>query len=123
VTLHGHPVLDVPGFALRPGSPAVLHLEGPREKLWGLLIEILPAGIVVRGLDLVVFDDWVRQEARGEEAMLGPTTAFYPMSRVVRIDLDETVGPVSSLSDRFARETGRTVWQAMGLDAGAPGER
>lgn len=112
--------LDLRCLGLRPGNPVVLHLREPKEKLWGLLVEIHPAGIVVRGLDLVVFDDWLRQEAKGEEAMLGPATAFYPMGRVVRLDLDETVGPVSSLADRFASETGRNVWQAMGLDAGEP---
>jgi hypothetical protein len=100
------PAQDLLGFALKPGSPVVLHLQEPKQKLWGLLIEILPAGIVVRGLDLVVFDDWLRQETRGEEAMLGPATAFYPM-HVVRLDLDETVAPFSLRY--FAHETGRRV--------------
>src|SRR5262245_42434252 len=50
-------------FDLAEGSPVILYLQGPKEKVWGLLLSLGPAGIVVRGLDLAVFDDWLRQEA------------------------------------------------------------
>jgi len=70
---------------------------------------------VVRGLDLVVFDEWMRQEARGEEAGLGLATIFYPMGRLERMERDETVGPLASYTDRFHREVGRTVFDVAGL--------
>jgi len=71
------------------GTPIILYLQAPKEKVWGILISLSPAGVVLRGLDLVVFDDWMRQEAHGEEASLGLATIFYPMSRVVRMERDD----------------------------------
>jgi len=40
-------------------SPVVLYLQGPKEKVWGILLSIGPAGVVVRGIDLLAFDDWM----------------------------------------------------------------
>jgi hypothetical protein len=99
-------------FDLNEGAPVVLYLHDPKEKIWGILLSMTPAGIVLRGLDLTVFDDWMRQEARREEVLIGLTTLFYPMSRVERMERDETVGPLVSYADRFAREVGRTVDEA-----------
>ncbi len=104
-------------FELALGSPVILYLQNPKEKLWGLLVSLEPAGVVVRAIDLATFDDWMRQEARGEERLLGLTTLFYPMGRVEKMEGDETVGPVESYCDRFAREVGRTVRQALDLSA------
>ena len=98
------------------GGPVVLYLSEPKEKIWGLLLTILPSGIVVRGLDLRSFDDWLRQEARGEEPGIGLVTLFYPMSRVERMERDESIGPIEGYADRFRREVGRSVRQVLGLD-------
>jgi len=103
-------------FDLDPGAPVVLYLHEPKEKIWGVLLSIGPAGVVVRGLDLMAFDDWMRQEARGEEQVIGLTTLFYPMHRLERMERDETIGPLTSYADRFAHEVGRTLRQALGLD-------
>jgi len=43
-------------FDLAPGVAVVLYLHTPREKLWGVLLSLEPAGIVIRGVDLAVFD-------------------------------------------------------------------
>jgi len=107
----------VTAFDFAPGQAVVLYLQGPKVKVWGLLASLQSAGIVVRGLDLAVFDDWMRQEARGDEKVICPVTAFYPMHRVERVEADEAAGPVISLSERFAREVGQTVQQALGLEA------
>ncbi len=80
-------------FELSAGSPVVLYLRDPKEKIWGLLLSMTTAGIAVRGIDLTVFDDWMRQEARKEEVLLGLLTLFYPMHRVERLERDESVGP------------------------------
>jgi hypothetical protein len=98
-----------PGSALHPGVPVLLSLQSPKEKIWGLLLSIDPAGVSLRGLDLAAFDDWVRQEARGEEALIGLTTLFYPMHRLERLEMDETIGPLVSYADRFAQEVGRPL--------------
>src|SRR5207245_5256760 len=54
-------LVGIEALDLATGSPVVLYLEGPKEKIWGILLSLTPAGVVVRGLDLTVFDDWMRQ--------------------------------------------------------------
>jgi len=103
-------------FGLEEGTTVVIYLQGPKEKVWGVLVSLTPAGVVLRGIDLATFDDWMRQEARGEEELIGLTTIFYPMHRVVRMERDETVGPLTSYADRFAREVGRSVGAVLGLE-------
>src|SRR5207237_1419412 len=99
----------VAGFDLVQGAPVLVFLQQPKEKVWGILVSLNTAGLVVRAIDLRAFDDWMRQEARGDEAVLGLTTIFYPMNRVERLERDETIGPLTSYADRFLREVGRTV--------------
>jgi hypothetical protein len=98
--------------AVARNTAVLLYLRDPKERLFGLLQSLDAAGVWIRGLDLAAFEDWLRQEARHEDAGLGLATAFYPMLRVERIELDTPMGPISSLAERFAREVGRTVVQA-----------
>jgi hypothetical protein len=107
--------MDLAALELAADAPVVLYLQSPKEKIWGLLLSVGTAGIVLRGIDLVIFDDWMRQEARGNERVLGLSTIFYPMHRVERMERDETIGPIISYADRFARESGRTVLEAVGV--------
>jgi hypothetical protein len=100
---------------LSPGRTVIVYLNTPREKVWGILLSMQPAGIIVRGLDLVVFDSWMRQQARGEDGGLGPSTIFYPMHRVERVEEDETMGPIESYADRFRRQVGQSVLEAAGI--------
>jgi hypothetical protein len=95
--------------------PVLVYLHSPREKVFGVLLSLQPAGVALRGLELTAFDDWLRQEARREEG-LGPVTVFYPMSRVERVERDETAGGLEGLAARFRRETGRSVVEAAGLN-------
>ena len=97
-----------------PGTPVLVYLHSPREKVFGVLVSLQPAGIAVRGIDLAAFEDWLRQEARGEQG-LGLVTLFYPMHRVERLERDETVGDLEGIADRFQRETGRGLLEAAGL--------
>jgi hypothetical protein len=101
---------------LLAGHAVIVYLQSPKEKVWGLLVSLGTAGVVVRCIDLTAFDDWMRQEARRDEPYLGLTTVFYPMNRVERLERDQTTGPVISYADRFAREVGRTVHAVLGLD-------
>jgi len=103
-----------PGF--EPGTPVLLYLHSPRERVFGVLVSLQPAGIAVRGIELAAFEDWLRQEARGEEG-LGLATLFYPMSRVERLERDEAVGGLEGIADRFRRQTGRSVLEAAGLSS------
>jgi hypothetical protein len=95
----------------------LVYLHSPREKVLGVLVSLHAAGIVVRGIDLSAFDDWVRQEARHEEPGLGLVTRFYPMNRVERMERDETIGGLEGFADRFRRETGKTLLAAVGFSS------
>jgi hypothetical protein len=103
--------------SLALGTPVLVYLHSPREKVVGVLVELQPAGIVLRGIDLAAFEDWLRQEARGERPELGLLTLFYPMNRVERVERDETVGGYESFADRFRRETGRSLVEAASLSS------
>jgi hypothetical protein len=107
--------MDVRALDMATNTTVVLYLQEPKEKVWGLLLSVSTAGIVLRGLDLTVFDDWMRQETRGDEKMIGLSTVFYPMHRVERMERDETIGTIVGYADRFAKESGRTVLEALGL--------
>ncbi|MEO5762486.1 MAG: hypothetical protein ABIR28_09270 [Vicinamibacteria bacterium] len=95
------------------GTPAVLYLNDPKEKIWGLVVLVSAAGVVMRGLRLDSFEDWMRQEARNEDELLGLVTCFYPLPRIERLEEDSSVGSVISYSQRFAEAVGRTVQQVI----------
>ncbi len=103
--------------SFEPGTVVVVYLHSPREKVFGVLTTLQPAGLVVRGIDLSAFDDWMRQEGRREKPGLGLVTLFYPMHRVERIERDESLGGLEGFADRFRRETGRSVLEAAGLSS------
>jgi hypothetical protein len=104
-------------FEIASGSPVIVYLHSPKEKVWGVLLNLMPSGVMLRGLDLRTFDDWMRQEAHGDENLIGLTTLFYPMHRIERLERDETVGVATSYSERFALTVGRTVQQALGWES------
>jgi hypothetical protein len=102
------------GIGIDAGSPVVIYLQEPKEKMWGLLVSVAPSGLCLRGIDIRVFDDWMRQEGRRSEPMIGATTLFFPMHRVEKVELDETVGPLTSYEDRFVQYVGRPIAESLG---------
>jgi hypothetical protein len=106
---------ELTAYGLHEGTPVILFLRDPKDKVWGLLVSLGPAGVTVRGMDLRTFEEWMRQEARRDEDFIGPSTMFFPMHRLDRVERDESVGMVISFADRFHREVGRTVNEAMGI--------
>lgn len=97
-----------------PGAAVLVHLTAPVEKYWGILGELGPAGVTLRGIGVESFDDWTAQAARGAERTLDLATVFFPMSRVERVFLDEPVGEVESYGQRFFRRVGRPVEEYVG---------
>ncbi len=97
-----------------PGQAVLAYLRDPQEKVFGLLRRIDASGVVLEGVDLSSFDDWVAQVERGEETVVGPSVVFVPMARVERLLLDRPSGNLPSLSDRFRTRTGRTVGDVLG---------
>ena len=84
-------------------SVVLVTLHTPKEKIWGLLLDITPAGITVCGIDLSTFEDWLSQVGTDEET--GLSTLFYPLHRVERIAMDERMGKLPSLHDQFQQKT------------------
>src|SRR3954454_14740093 len=94
--LLGEPA-PVPAF--RPGALVLVALNSPREKFWGALLEVSPAGLSLRGIDLNSLEDFARQVKSGEPVT--PGAVFFPMHRVERMELDARNGDIPSLCERF----------------------
>ena len=105
-------------MTLQPGSLVQVHLATPTEKLWGVLEALDGTGVVIRGISLSSFDDWVTQIAHRRAPSLGLSTVFVPLLRVERIYLDEQVGEVESYRQRFERRVGESVEAHIGLLGG-----
>jgi len=88
------------------GSVVLVTLNHPREKFWGAVLAISPAGISIRGLDLNSFEDFSRQVLGGEP--VAPHMVFFPMHRIERMEVDVRNGEIPSLSERFEARTSRT---------------
>ena len=88
-------------------STVLVILHSPREKVWGQLCDLNPAGITIHGLDLNAFDEWLKQCGTEEESRLA--TIFYPLYRVERMELDETLGDIPSLEQQFQQRTHLTL--------------
>jgi hypothetical protein len=101
--------------SLNSGAAVVVNLHSPREKIWGILSDLNPAGVYVRGIDINTFDSWVQMIVRGERNM-ALTHVFLPMWRVERVSLDETIDEIPSMSDMFYTRVGITVNEYLGLD-------
>ena len=90
------------GFGV--GTVVLVTLNNPREKFWGAIVELAPAGLTIRGLDLDCFEDSASQLQGGEA--VEPGLVFFPMQRVERIELDTSAPGIPSLAERFASKTG-----------------
>jgi hypothetical protein len=101
---------------LKPGSIVIAHLVNPTEKFWGVLLNLDQSGLVLRGINVSSFDDWMFQVARRTAHSLGLSTMFVPLFRIERIFLDEQIGEVESYRQRFEQQVGQTVETYLGLD-------
>jgi hypothetical protein len=94
------------------GAAVIVVLHSPREKCWGILDEINQAGVLLRGLDLNAFDDWLSAVVHNE-LFVGFSDLFFPMWRVERIAKDEASGGVPSLGEQVEKRTGRTIAELL----------
>jgi hypothetical protein len=94
------------------GAMVVVTLSAPREKFWGVLLEVSPAGLSLRGIDLNSFEDFVHLVRAGEPT--GPAAVFFPMHRVERMEADEHSGDIPSLKERFQEKTGKPLAYLFG---------
>jgi hypothetical protein len=89
------------------GQRVVLVLREPRERMWGLLQGLEPAGVAIRGLDLQVWEEILGLVRSGEGDQVSFGTRFYPMHRLESLYLDEPSSGVPSLGEDFLRRTGQ----------------
>jgi hypothetical protein len=94
---------------MNPNSIIIISLHTPKEKVWGILLEINPSGVTLRGIDLNSFDHFVSQINQLEAERVGLPTIFFPMTRVERIALDEPSGSIPSMQEVFQRKIGRSL--------------
>jgi hypothetical protein len=97
---------------MESGTLVLLHLHSPKEKYWGVLKSLTPAGVTLRGLDVALFEDWARQFRTGD-VELGVVTLFFPLHRVEKMFEDARVGTVLSYGERFYEMVGRDVREAL----------
>lgn len=107
---------------LLPDSIVIAHLVNPTEKFWGVLLNLDPSGLALRGINVSSFDDWMFQVGRREPQTLGLSTMFVPLFRIERIFLDEQIGEVESYRQRFEQQVGKAVESYLGLSPEMGGE-
>ncbi|HTS01432.1 MAG TPA: hypothetical protein VMN04_02835 [Thermoanaerobaculia bacterium] len=98
---------------MEAGTLVLVHLVAPREKYWGVLVSLSPAGMTLRGLELDLFEEWARQQRPGADPELGVTTLFVPLHRVEKIFEDTRIGSVASYAERFFEIVGRDVREVL----------
>jgi len=105
------------------GEVVVVSCSGPKEKFWGVLLDLNATGATVRGIPVDACEDWLRQHASGSPSMIGPVTIFLPAHRLDRIEVDESSEAVECFADRFRRVVRREpkeVLLAPGARSGRP---
>jgi methylmalonyl-CoA epimerase len=111
--IEGHGAPPSASGGIEPGQAVLAYLRDPSEKLWGILRRLEGYGLELEGIDLTSFDDWVAQVQKGQDAAVGPSLLFLPMTRVEKLLLDRPSGSLPSLSSRFYSRTGLTVEEAL----------
>jgi len=96
-----------------PNSIVIISLHTPKEKIWGILLDINPSGVTVRGIDLNSFDHFVNEINQLDAERVGLPTIFFPMNRLERISLDEPSGAIPSMAEIFERKIGRSLFEYL----------
>ena len=98
---------------MEAGTLVLVHLVAPKEKYWGVLVSLGPAGMTLRGLELELFEEWARQQRPGVDPELGVATLFVPLHRVEKVFEDTRIGSVASYAERFFEIAGRDVREVL----------
>jgi len=98
---------------MNPNSIVVISLHTPKEKIWGILLDVNPSGVTIRGIDLNSFDHFVNEINQLDAERVGLPTVFFPMTRVERIALDEPSGSIPSMAEIFRRKIGRSLFDYL----------
>ena len=94
----------VRGEPFTTGALVIATLSNPREKFWGMILDLAPEGLSLSGVELASFEDLTVMVRDGEP--FTPAVVFFPMHRIERVELDSPDGNLPSLSQRFLAKTG-----------------
>lgn len=89
-----------------PGQSVVVVLRDPRERIWGRLLGLDPAGIAVHGLDLSAWEETLSLVRRGEGDQVALSSRFLPMHRVETMYLDRPSCGAPSHAQEFRDRSG-----------------
>lgn len=93
---------------IESGENIIIVLHNPREKFWGVLRDLGPAGVYARGIDLGAFDEFIRAIKNGE-SFYGISETFFPMWRIEKVSRDESSGEIKSMAEQFSQRTGLDI--------------
>jgi hypothetical protein len=100
---------------LKPPNVVIAYLQDPRERFWGLVRHLDASGLVMQGIDLNSFDDWLNSAVRGEgRGQL--STVFYPLMRVEKVLVDSSSIDIPSLAEQFEKRLGRSLFEFVESD-------
>ncbi len=103
-----------------PGAFVIVTLSNPREKFWGVILDLNDRGLSLRGVDLAAFEDLVAMVKSGAPFTSG--VVFFPMHRVERLELDLPEGGIHSLAQRFKEKTGQDAAKVLSSEFFAPAQ-
>jgi hypothetical protein len=102
----------MPAIGFQKNAIVLLTLHSPRQKFFGRLLSLNASGVELRGVPLESLEDLARQLRAGESA--GPSTLFFPMHRVERMERDESTGELPALGVSFAEQAGQPLRSVFG---------
>lgn len=84
----------------------IVHLNNPREKYWGAIFRSSPTGIWLTGVELKTMEEWISGGFGGQASLPGLASTFFPMHRVEKITVDETIMDIPSVAETIILRTG-----------------
>ena len=93
-------------FPFNRGQLVVLVAVNPRERVWGRIIGLEAAGVVIRGMELGSWDENLATIRQGAPEHVSVGTRFVPMHRVESLYLDESIAGAPSMAELFRKNTG-----------------
>jgi hypothetical protein len=88
------------------GQLVVAILHNPKQKLWGRLLGLEAAGLVIRGVDLAPWEEVMSLVKHGQADQVSLGTRYVPLHRVESVYLDEATSGAVSLAQDFLLHTG-----------------
>jgi hypothetical protein len=116
--LTGPGKLDAHNGPFVQGAIVIATLSNPREKFWGMILALAPAGLSLSGAELASFEDLAVMVRDGEP--FTPAVVFFPMHRIERVELDLPEGSIHSLAERFLQKTGQDAAKILSAAFAAP---